>query len=353
MRLYALAPIAALMCLLAACSQAEPEQKAEKVRPAKLVTVKAASIERELSFPAVIEASQSAELTFQIAGEIRELNVLEGDEVKRGAIIARLDQRDAQNRLAQAQAEYDNAEAEFQRAERLYALDAISRSVLDTRRTQRDISKASLATSQKALSDTVLRAPFAGGISRVFARQFQNIQAKEAIVILQSSQVEAIMNVPSTIVAQVRAVGKSGDTRVVLDAAPDRPVIAQFKEASGVADQATQTYSISFTFIPPEGLVILPGMTATIESDLLFAGAADLVAEGISVPLSAILAEGDGRFVWLVQDDGSISKQAVRLSSDLGENITVVQGLDGGETIIGAGVNFFHEGMKVRPWVPE
>ena len=352
MRTFAVLQFVAAISLLAACSSSENAQSTEKVRPAKLITVKAASIQRELSFPAVIEASQSAELTFQIAGEIRELNVLEGDNVQRGAVIAKLDQRDAQNRLAQAKAEFDNAEAEFQRAERLFAQDAIARSVLDTRRTQRDVARASLATSQKALSDTVLRAPFTGGVSRVFARQFQNVQAKEAIVILQSSEVEAIMNVPSAIVARSEQL-ENLETRVVLDAAPDNPVIAQFKEASGVADQATQTYSISFTFTPPEDLLILPGMTATIESDLLFANASDIVAEGISVPLSAILAEGDARFVWIVQNDGTIAKKSVRLSPDLGENITVVDGLVGGETIVGAGVNFFHEGMKVRPWNPE
>ena len=50
-------------------------------RPAKLVEVEAATNQRDLSFPAVIRAAQSAELTFQVAGEIREINVLEGDEV--------------------------------------------------------------------------------------------------------------------------------------------------------------------------------------------------------------------------------------------------------------------------------
>lgn len=342
----------AIAIALSSCSGADTVPKSQKIRPAKLVTVEAASIERELSFPAVIEASQSAELTFQIAGEIKELNVLEGDEVREGAVIAKLDQRDAQNRLAQAQAEYDNAEAEFSRAERLFAQDAISRSVLDTRRTQRDIASASLATSKKALSDTVLRAPFSGGISRVSARQFQNIQAKEPIVILQSAEVEAVMNAPGTIIARSEQL-ENLETRVVLDAAPDTPIIAQFKEASGVADQATQTYSISFTFTPPEELLILPGMTATIESDLLFINAPDFVAEGVSVPLSAILAEGDSRFVWKVSDSGTISKTPVRLSPDLGEYITVVDGLYDGETIVAAGVNFFHEGMKVRPWTPE
>ncbi len=344
--------LAIITVLLGSCSSRDPDPAPEKIRPAKLIKVEAASNERELSFPAVIEALQSAELTFQIAGEIRELNILEGSDVRQGDVIAKLDQRDARNRLAQAQAEYENFEAEFERAERLFAQDAISKSVLDTRRTQRDVAKASLGSARKALSDTVLRAPFSGSISRVFARQFQNVQAKEAIVILQSAEVEAVVNVPGTIVARSEQL-QNIETRVVLDAAPDVPLIAQFKEASGVADQATQTYSISFTFTPPADLVILPGMTATIESDLLFENAADIVAAGIAVPIAAILSEGDEQFVWLVSDSGSISKTRVTVAGDLGNSVTVIDGLIGGETIISAGVNFFHEGMKVRPWSPD
>lgn len=322
-------------------------------RPAKLVEVEAATNQRDLSFPAVIQAAQTAELTFQVAGEIREINVLEGDEVSAGKIVAKLDQRDALNRLAQAKAEFDNATTEFERAERLAAEDAISRSVLETRRTQRDVADAAYRTAQKAVSDTVLKAPFEGVISTVSGRQFQNVQAKESIAVLQSEEVEAVINIPGTIIARIPQLEPVG-VRVKLDAAPDAEIVAQFKEASGEADPSTQTYEISFSFIPPEDLFILPGMTATVESSFLFNGADDLVAEGIAVPLSAILAEGDETFIWLVDETTmKISKRRVIAQSDAGDYVTVTDGLDGGETIVAAGVSFFHDGMTVRRWVPE
>ena len=192
---------------------------------------------------------------------------------------------------------------------------------------------------------------FGGGISRVDGRQFQNIQAKEVIALIQSSEVEAVMNAPGTIVARIPQLQQL-ETRVVLDEAPDSPIIATFKEAAGEADRATQTYAVTFSFTPPEGLLILPGMTATVESDFLFANAPDIVTGGIAVPLASILAEGEERFVWLVGDDSKVTKQRVELSSDFGEFVTVVDGLSGGETIVAAGVSFIHDGMEVRPWVP-
>lgn len=346
------ASVAICLLILLGCSQEEPAKPVEVVRPAKLVTVEAASIQRALSFPAVIEAAQSVELTFQVSGELKALNVLEGDQIETGEVIGQLDQSDANSRLLQAQAEYDNAEAEFQRAESLFAQKAIARSVLDSRRTQRDVTRATLATSRKALNDTVLKAPFSGRVSRVLVHQFQNVQAKEPIIILQSNEVVAVMNAPSAIVARARQI-EDVKTRIVLDAAPDESIAGQFKEVAGVADQATQTYSVSFAFEPPEGLLILPGMTATIELGFRYASSPDVASRGIGVPLSSILSEGESKYVWLVSDDGVLRKQAVEILSELGETITVLDGLKAGDTIVGAGVSFFHEGMKIRPWIPE
>ena len=144
----------AVSCGAEEVADAEPEP-----RPVRTYTVQSAAIERTLSFPAVIEAGRSAELTFQVPGTITELHALEGQVVMAGQELAVLDDRDARNRLAQAEAEFGRAEAEYGRAERLAEADAISRSVLETRRSQRDVSGASLDSARKALDDTVLRAP--------------------------------------------------------------------------------------------------------------------------------------------------------------------------------------------------
>ncbi|MEL6371042.1 MAG: efflux RND transporter periplasmic adaptor subunit [Pseudomonadota bacterium] len=312
-----------------------------------------ASNQRDLTFPAVIRAAQSAELTFQTAGEIRELNFVESDDVKEGDVIAKLDQRNAINSVSQAEAEYRNAEAEYARAQRLVERDAISRSVLDARRTQRDIAKAALSNAEKALSDTELVAPFDGGISRVFVEQFQNIQAKEPIAVIQSSNVEAVINVPGTIVAQIPLLEPLGTT-VVLDAAPDLMIQATLSEAAGQADENTQTYEVKFGFEPPTDLFILPGMTATVTSSFEFDRAASFVPSGIAVPLSSILAEGDDTYVWRVNEaDMTVSKTKVQVGSDAGQSVVVTSGLSGGEQIVAAGVSFLHEGMQVRPWAPE
>ncbi|MEL6755941.1 MAG: efflux RND transporter periplasmic adaptor subunit [Pseudomonadota bacterium] len=345
--------ITAALILFSGCSDPVSEgTETVNERPAKLIVASRATTQRDLTFPAVIRAIESADLTFQIAGEIQDLTVLEGQEVERGDVIARLDNRNNQNQVAQAQAEYDNAVAEFERAERLAAEDAISRSVLETRRTTRDVAAAALDNARKSLSDTVLRAPFNGSISQVSARRFQNVQAKESIATIQTREVEAVVNMPGTIIARIPQLIPVG-VNVVLDSAPNTSIQAEFREAAGTADPETQTYEVSFSFTPPEGLLTLPGMTASVDTTLDFSGASDLLPQGVAVPLTAILAEGDQTYVWIVDSESfKIRKQRVVVGSEGAENVTITDGLRGGETVIAAGVTFFNDGMTVRPWQP-
>lgn len=353
MRLPKTVPAVVLSLLIAGCSGEEDTPPAPRVQPAKLMVVDEAKSQRDVTFPAVIRAAQSAELTFQVAGEVVELNAFESQDVEKGDVIARLDQRNARNSVASAQAELDNAESEYQRAVRLAEQDAISRSTVESRKTQRDVAAVALSQAQQALGDTVIRAPFSGAISQVSIEQYQNVQAKEAIATLQSSETEALINIPGTIIARIPQL-QPVESVVVLDAAPGERIPAQFREASGVADPNTQTYQISFTFVPPESLLILPGMTATVTTTFLFSGSDDIVAKGVGVPLEAILAEGEKRFVWVVDNETmTIAKREVSVGPEVSETATVTSGLAGGETIVAAGVAFLSEGTKVRAWSAE
>lgn len=341
-----------LAVLLTSCSSPEDGVSiTPKVRPAKLVTVTQASTSRSLSFPAIIEAENSSELTFQVSGQITQLTVLEGDEVKKGQIIARVEERDYSNSLAQAQAQFDNAETEYQRAKRLADQNAISRSVLETRRTNRDVAKAVLDTANKTKGDTVLRAPFSGFISKVFVKRYQNIQAKEAIANIQSNDMVAIINAPADIVARTPQLEPTS-TSVVLDSALEMALPAIFKEASGQADPTTQTYEVSFSFKSPDNIFVLPGMTATVNSEFQFNDLSDIVPSGIAVPVAAVMAEGSDLFVWRVNPSTmEISRAQIITGMGMSEqNVIVTSGISAGETIVAAGGSYLHEGMKVRAW---
>ncbi|MEM1036262.1 MAG: efflux RND transporter periplasmic adaptor subunit [Pseudomonadota bacterium] len=342
--------IIAVLVLASACSQQTEDTFEAKPRPIKLIVTEKAGTEFPVSFPAVVEASQSSVLTFQVSGLLQDLPVREGQQLNRGDLIGRLNQRDFQSNLNSARAQYENADTEYQRASRLAEQDAISRSVLDQRKSQRDITFAAFQTAQKALDDTVLRAPFDGSVAEIFTENFQNVSAQEPIITLQSGgSVDAVVDVPARIVARVPEIDPIG-TVMTLDAAPNIEIEAEFKESSGQSDPTTQTYRARFSFDPPDNLLVLPGMTGKIESRFVYSG--DDIDFGVSVPASAILSDGEARFVWVVdQDSMTVSKRPVTLAVErFVETVSVIEGLEGGEVIAGAGASYLVDGMEVRAW---
>lgn len=322
------------------------------MRPIKLVTVEASSNNYPVSYPALIEAAQSSALTFQVGGLLQELPVTEGQPIEQGALIAKLDQRDFQNSFNSAKAQFDNAESEYQRARRLSEQNAISRSVLEQRRSARDIARAQFDTASKALADTELRAPFSGQIAAINVENFQNVSAQQTVAILQSAgAVEAVVNVPARLLAYIPQLTPI-DTTVTLDAAPNVQIPALFKEATGQADPTTQTFRVRFTFTPPENLLILPGMTAKVETNFVYSG--DQFDIGVSVPAAAVFSEAGALFVWIVNDDEmTVSKRKVAVSDErFDDALYIIDGLEGGELIAGAGAAYLHDGMRVRAWEP-
>ncbi len=326
------------------------------VRPVKLITLSGASHLQVTRYPAMLDAAQSSDLSFQVGGLIADLAVSDSQEVQKGDVIARLDQRDFQSQVTSARVQFENAEKEYQRAVRLSQEDAIARSVLDQRKSQRDVARTQLDTAEKALEDTVIRAPFTGLIAETPVNARDMVSAGQIVATLIGTEnlagagiAEATINMPAAVIARVQE-AESRRAFVILDVAPDNRIEATFKKASLLADSATQTYSVTFTFDPPNDLVILPGMQATLELSES-RGTTDSQSLRISVPLSAILSDGTARYVWIVnQDSMTVSKREVTVADGIGESALVTEGLAPGETIATAGASFLAEGMQVRPW---
>jgi RND family efflux transporter MFP subunit len=334
--------------LISGCAPTEEVEVVPVIRPAKLIEIATSTNVVNSSLPAIIEASDSSKLTFQVGGQLTSLLVVSGQNVNRGTVIARLDQRSYLNKVTEAKTGFDSANTEFKRAERLIAASAISRSAFEKRKTQLDVARAQLDDTNKSLEDTVLRSPFAGVISAVHTKKFQNVQALEEIVTLQTTgAAEALVQIPASIVAQSGRINPI-ETVIVLDAAPDVRIPATFKSISTQADASSQTFATKFAFVPPSDVVILPGMTGTIQTKFTLASA-DGSVEQINVPLLAVLSDGEARYVWVV-DTGSltVTRRNITVGVSIGEMLEVSSGLRPGDTIVGAGASYLHEGMKIR-----
>ena len=337
-----------VLAVLNGCGKQEVPQQVEVIRPAKLIEVVASSNIKHFNFPAVVEALSSKDLTFQVSGQIEKLYVREGEDVKQGDVIATLVQRSFKNDLQTAQTQYDVAALDFGRAERLIKEDAIAQNVYDQRLTQLNVATAQLDTAKKAMEDTVLLSPFDGVVAVKHTEELDTVSPSQPIFTLQTEgAAEALVKIPAGLVSVSKQI-EPIETHVVLESASQYEIKAEFVAATGQADERSQTFDVRFGFTPPDELRILPGMTGVVKSTLRLNS--DAKNEGqISIPLSAIVSDSDGQFVWKVDMQSmTVTRQDIKVGAGVGEALAIDSGLEVGDTIVGAGASYLNEGMKIR-----
>ncbi len=338
----------ALFLFIPGCGKEEPPQKPEVIRPVKILKVQDTAQIMTQGFPGTVRASKRAVLSFKVSGPLVELPVEEGQFVKKGDLIARIDPRDFRIALKEALARYREAEQQFRRYKELYAKRQVSKADFDRYLAARDVAKARLEDAKNALCDTTLTAPFDGVIAKRYVENFYKVKAKEPIAFLQDiSNLEIVINVPELIMAALK--GKSADkVSVSFQSIPGKEFPITLKEYSTEADPATQTYEVVFVMDKPEGATILPGMTATVTASFRNPQKVEII-----VPALAVLdAPGDKPYLWIFDNKAMVvHKRFVKVGS-LKDSccIKITQGLEPGEIIVIAGVTKLKEGMKVRPW---
>ncbi len=338
--------IAGALLILSGCT--EDIKKQERViRPVKTLHVKSELNTFRFETPGTIRASKRAQLSFNVSGTIVALNAKEGNEVKKGDLIARIDRKDFENNYLVAQANLKQAQLVFDRYQSLFKQNAIAKARLDRAIQDFDTAKASMKIAKKALSDTELRAYFSGTISKRHVENFRNIAAKEPIVSIEDrSMLEIVVHVPQRIMVvfdkeSIMSLSAS------LDAIGDKKFPLTLKEVSIKADSSTRTFAITLSMEPPKEYNILTGMTASVEAVLYKNNKEDRIL----VPVSSVLGSLDNKtFVWIYSEKSrSVSKREVEIGEISGAKIEIKFGLEVGETIVSAGVNYLAEDMVVRP----
>jgi RND family efflux transporter MFP subunit len=332
-------------CLTGCGGQDAPPPK-EIVRPVKTFVFGAAERSRSYSYPGQVYANQTVEVAFEVTGKLQELPVSKGQAVRAGDLIARLDPRDFENEVRASRAALDQAIATRDRYRVAARTNAVSREEVDQAEALARISAADLKIKEKALEDTTILADFDGIVADRFVDNFQNVVAKQPVVLLQDIQMlEIRVSVPERDV--VESADEPGRVAAVFDTLPDREFELSVKEFVTEADPVTQTYRIVLAMPNPEGAGLLPGMTATVRWY-----APTLGSRGDNtVPLGAVRG-GGGRpsSVWVIEPDArTVTQREVRLGQvAYADRVEILEGLEPGETIAAAGVHHLVEGMRVR-----
>jgi len=334
---------------LVGCGGDQEIEEAPMARPISSILV-GESFAGRLTFPGTAQAADRAELSFRVAGPLVQFPVSEGDRVRRGQLLARIDPRDYEIAAAEAKASHDQAKGDAERYQRLYEREAIPLADLEVRIARRDVAQARFEQAQADVRDTELRAPFAGQVGRKYVENFEDVQAREPILSLHDiDQVEVVINVPESIMALVRE-GRRPSIMVAFDAAPDNLYQARVSEFAVNADPQTQTFAVTVTMPQPAEINVLPGMTATVGVTATVSTEIDADAP-LAIPAHAVFSDESGNpNVWVVDPEAlTVHRRPVELGPVTGtEGVTVLDGLAPGERIAIAGVHFLREGQPVQ-----
>ena len=356
----AIAPLAAacLSLAVAGCREEAPEPE-EVARPVKILEVRGTGAVLTREYPGRIRAIQQADMAFEVPGRIVEFRFKEGERVEEGEVLARLDDRDFQAQLDSTRARFNNAKVNFDRAQKLFEEGALAALERDRRQTVLDSFEAELRKATKAVEDTALRAPFAGVMAKKLVEDFENVRAKQVVLILQDeSHLEIRINVPErdmtgggTQRLDPDEITRRIEPRVIVTAIPDREFPARVKQIAMIADPTTRTFEATFVIERPADVSVLPGMTAKV---IISAPAETAGRSGMRIPANATVSDDEAKaFVWLVDPSSmQVRPVPVELGELSGADVTILSGLSDGDQIAISGVHQLREGMTVRRFEP-
>jgi membrane fusion protein, multidrug efflux system len=346
------APCAAMVvCILTGCGGGEAAP-ATPVRPVRSMIVVASSNAQVNAYTAEIRSRYETDLSFQVGGKVVSRSVDPGAMVRKGTVLAQLDQTDQHVSVEAARAAISAAQAELERArsdEARYrdllerglttrATHLAQQTAVKTSQSRLDQALAELKLNEQRLAYTTLRADRDGIITQVMLEAGSVVSAGQRVLsIAQPNELDAVFDVPDARIESIRSAAAAHMT--LLDAA-DTKYPVYVREISPSADPITRTYKVKASIPNDAGLRL--GMSVSIEFSESAAG------PGMSVPATALFQNGHEPAVWIVKPDHRLELRPVRVERFESDRVLIADGLTLGERVVTAGVHRLAVGEQVR-----
>ena len=330
-----------LLFLLNSCSQ--PNRSSSPVHSVEVTNPEPSCSHTTRNYSGVVREAHEISLGFKTAGQIKRIHVKEGDHVRKGELLAELDDADYLLGVEALQIQYDQLKDEVARTRKLFEQKSVSAN---------DYEKASaglrqlgvqLQVNKNKLEYTRLYAPENGYIQSVNFSPAEMVDAGTAMfTFLDVSHLEVKTDLPSSIYKVINNV-TSYDC-VVASEKESQTYPMDFLSLSPKAD-GNQLYQLNLKFREKPKKQITPGMNIEVR---LTINEGNDSKDGFKIPACSIFKSSDNSCVWVLKEDSTIEKRVITIDNNFsGEQITVIKGLSGTEKIIRAGVNSLQEGEKV------
>lgn len=333
---------ATLFTGLSGCN-AKPEAKTGAKTPRPHLVELASVGHESLSYAAdragSLRALHAVKIVNQAEGQLLELNVREGDRVAAGQVLARYDDRIERAELDKALAAQAQAEADFERAERLVAENFLSREAMTRAATVRDTARAEVRLLRTRLQQMTLTAPIAGVVSeRLVEAGDATPKHAHLLTLIDPTRLVTDVDVSELALPNLR-VGDAAQVRIdALGAASHGGRILRIHPA---LDPATRSGRVEVVLEPlPPGA--RPGQFCRVS----FAAGEQ---KRLVVPLAALQRDVDGEFVFVYRDDAKVHRVGVRSGLRLADRVEIIDGLEPDARVVVKGFLELAAGRKVKP----
>lgn len=332
--------LATAAILAASCGNTE-NKKTEASEPAVVAvadpTVSVAQVfvrevPQEAVYTSTVQAFVKNNIAPQSGNRIAKIYVEIGDFVKKGQVLAEMDMI----QLQQVELQMKNNEIEYKRLKGLFEVGGLSQSDLDAIELAYNVSKAQY---ENLLENSVLRSPIDGVVT---ARNYDvgDMYAMSAplFTVEQIVPVKLLIGVSETDYPKVK---KGDSVTVVADAIPDKTFYGKINRIYPTVDPATRTFTVEVK-IDNNYKTLRPGMF--VRATVNFGSNNNVVIPDVAV----VKQQGSGeRFVYVLNEDNTVTYKKVVLGRRMGAEYEVLEGLEDGDRIVIGGQIRLKDGVKV------
>jgi membrane fusion protein, multidrug efflux system len=302
------------------------------------LTLKPQPIHDRINLPGNIEPWTTLSLLAKISGTIEEILVREGQKVKKGDILARLDDEDYRIGVDRAKSAFELAKAEYERDKAIYAKGVIPTAELDSNKTRMETARADYENAQLQLSRCIITSPMQGVVRRLDAKVGLQLAIGDPLAeIIEIDRLKAVVGIPESDVTAVRGVDS---VDISLQALGNRIVSGKVHYLAPSPDTVARLFRLELAIDNQAGEV-LPGMF--FRADVV----KRIVPDAVVIPYYSVISRNNEQYVY-VEDQGIVHKKTVRLGVMEKWAVEVIEGLTSGERLVVEGHRDVEDQQKVK-----
>ncbi|MCA9744238.1 efflux RND transporter periplasmic adaptor subunit [candidate division KSB1 bacterium] len=308
--------------------------------PVEVAPVTSQTVIDKFNAVGTIEAEQSITLVSEIDAAVVSLPFVEGSEIKRGGLIAQLDDSQLAAEVARYEALLAQSRVSYNRIKEIVDQNAGAPQDLDDAAAALQVAEANLALAKARFDKTRIVAPFSGivGARRVSVGTF--LRAGQVIADLaRIDEIRVTFSAPERYLSQL---SRGASVDVSTTAYPNYALQGKIIVVEPILDAATRNARVVARMQNPGGK-FRPGMSANVTAVL------SERSNAITIPSEAVFAAGDQSFAFVVGPDSTVAQVPLTLGTRLATVVEVTSGLQPGQQVVRTGHQKIYQGAKVFP----